>query len=341
MAAARSQLAIFILNRLASSLFVLLTVSFVIFIFVRAIPGDPVRTLLGDEGSTPEQYEELKRELGLDRPLLVQYAKWGGRILQGNFGVSIRTSEKVLPQIMEKLKATVELALASVLIGSIIGIMAGLISAVKRDTLFDSLSIVLSMVGMSMPVFWLGLLLIIAFSVKLDWLPISGMLSLDMRIEPLTGFPLFDAMISGNVRAVKDILGHLLLPALTLGVHPAALTARTTRASMLEVINEDYIKAGLARGLRYWEVLGKHAFRNALIPVVTVIGLQIGTYLGGSIVTETVFSWPGLGRYVVTGIYDHDYPVVQGAVLIFTCIIVLVNLCVDLLYRLIDPRVKL
>ncbi len=341
MAEARSQLATFVFKRLVSSVFVLLVVSFVIFVFVRAIPGDPVRTLLGDEGSTPEQYEALKRELGLDRPLWVQYAKWGGRILQGNFGISMRTSEKVLPQIVEKLKATAELAFASVLIGSIIGILAGLISAVKKNTIFDSLSIVLSMVGMSMPVFWLGLLLIIAFSVKMDWLPISGMLSHDVNIQTITGFALLDALISGNLPAVKDILKHLLLPALALGVHPAALTARTTRASMLEVINEDYIKAGLARGLHYWEVLGKHAFRNALIPVVTVIGLQMGAYLGGSIVTETVFSWPGLGRYVVTGIYDHDYTVVQGAVLVFTLVIVLVNLCVDLFYRLIDPRVKL
>ena len=166
-------------------------------------------------------------------------------------------------------------------------------------------------------------------------------MSHETSLEPVTGFALIDAIITGDMESLKDILKHLLLPALTLGVRPAALTARTTRASMLEVINEDYIKAGLARGLYFWEVLAKHAFRNSLIPVVTVIGLQIGTYLGGSIVTETVFSWPGLGRYVVTAIYDRDYTVIQGAVLIYAFVIVMINLCVDLLYSYIDPRVKL
>jgi peptide/nickel transport system permease protein len=324
-----------------NSVFVLLVLSFLIFSFLRAIPGDPVLTLLGEEESTPEQYEALKKELGLDKPMLVQYAKWIGRIAYGEFGTSIHTGRPVLPQVLEKLKATVELAVVAVLLGSVFGILAGTISAVKQNSFFDNAAMISALVGISMPVFWMGLLLIIAFSVELDWLPISGMLSHGIRIESITGFAFVDAVITGNFEAVKDLLGHLILPAITLGVVPAALTARTTRASMLDVINEDYIKAGLARGLSFFQALRKHAFRNALIPVATVIGLQIGVYLGGSIVTETVFSWPGLGRHVVEAIYDRDYPVVQGAVFIYAFIIVLVNLTVDLLYSYLDPRVSL
>lgn len=322
-------------------MFVLLVLSFLIFAFLRAIPGDPVTTLLGEEESTPEQYAALKAELGLDKPLHIQYGKWLIRIAHGQFGTSIHTGRPVLPQVMGKLKATVELAVVAVILGSVFGVIAGTISAVKQNSLFDNIAMVSALVGISMPVFWMGLLLIIGFSVELDWMPISGMISHGTTLESITGFALLDAAITGNFKAVKDLLLHLVLPAVTLGVVPAALTARTTRASMLEVINEDYIKAGLARGLSFFEVLRKHAFRNALIPVVTVIGLQIGVYLGGSIVTETVFSWPGLGRHVVEAIYDRDYPVVQGAVFIYAFIIVVVNLVVDLLYSYLDPRVNL
>ncbi len=341
MAATKFQVLIYILKRLLNSVFVLLILSFIIFAFLRAIPGDPVLTLLGEEETTPEQYQELRRALGLDQPLVVQYLKWIGRVSRGEFGTSIHTGDPVLPQMLEKLKATIELAVMAVLLGSLFGIFAGTISAVKRNSIFDNIAMIFALFGISIPVFWMGLILIIIFSVQMDWLPISGMLSYYIKIQAITGFALLDAIITGNVAAIKDLLGHLVLPALTLGVIPAALTARTTRASMLDVINEDYIKAGLARGLSFWEVLRKHAFRNALIPVVTVIGLQIGVYLGGSIVTETVFAWPGLGRHVVNAIYDRDYTVVQGAVFVYAFIIVLVNLAVDLLYSFIDPRVKL
>ncbi|MBW2308819.1 MAG: ABC transporter permease [Deltaproteobacteria bacterium] len=341
MATTKSQVLIYILKRLLNSIFVLLILSFIIFVFLRAIPGDPVLTLLGEEETTPEQYQELRHALGLDQPLVVQYLKWIGRITRGEFGTSIHTSDPVLPQMLEKLKATIELAFMAVLLGSLFGMFAGTISAVKQNSIFDNIVMFFALFGISIPVFWMGLILIIVFSVQMDWLPISGMLSHDIRIQAITGFALLDAIITGNIAAIKDILGHLVLPAITLGVVPAALTARTTRASMLDVINEDYIKAGLARGLSFWEALRKHAFRNALIPVVTVIGLQIGVYLGGSIVTETVFAWPGLGRHVVNAIYDRDYTVVQGAVFIYAFIIVLVNLVVDLLYSFIDPRVRL
>jgi peptide/nickel transport system permease protein len=341
MAVTHSQALMYILRRLANSAFVLLLLSFLIFAFLRAIPGDPVYTLLGEEGATEAEYRELRAQLDLDKPLYIQYAKWIGRIVQGEFGTSIHTRKPVLPEVIEKLKATVELAVVAVLLGSFFGILAGTISAVKSNSFFDNFAMVTALLGISMPVFWMGLLMIIAFSVELDWLPISGMLSHDIELTRMTGFALLDAVLTFNGRALGDLLAHLVLPAFTLGVVPAALTARTTRASMLEVINEDYVNAGLARGLSFFSVLRKHIFRNAMIPVVTVISLQIGVYLGGSIVTETVFSWPGLGRHVVNAIYDRDYPVVQGAVFIYAFIVVIINLTADLLYSYLDPKVRL
>ena len=341
MAISKSQTLVYVGKRCIHSIFVLLALSFLIFAFLRAIPGDPVMTMLG-EGSevSVEEYESIRRDLGLDRPLVVQYAYWLGRIAQGEFGTSIHTKEAVLPDVLTKLKTTLELALTAVFIGSIFGMIAGTVSAVKRNSMFDHLAMVTALIGISVPVFWMGILLIIFFGVELNWLPISGLASHDTELTPILGFPLIDSILSGNWTAAGDIIRHMILPAITLAVVPAAITARTTRASMLEVINEDYINAGLARGLTFMQVLRRHALRNALIPVVTVIGLQIGIYLGGSIVTETVFSWPGLGRLVVDAIYNRDYPVVQGAIFIYAIMIVVVNLLVDILYAYIDPRVE-
>ena len=327
--------------RMVNAVIVLLVLSVIIFAFMRAIPGDPVLNLLGEEETTQEQYEALRSQLGLDRPFYVQYLSWISRVAQGDFGQSLQTNEPVLPVIWEKLKATIELAIFAVILGTIIGVTAGIISAVRRDSIFDSAAMLVSLMGISMPVFWMGILLIIVFSVELDILPVSGMISFSTIITPVTGFPLLDAMLTGNWQGVRDLLSHLVLPAVTLGLTPAALIARTTRASMLEVINEDYVKAGLARGLTFNQTLWRHVMRNAMIPVVTVIGLEIGIYLGGSIVTETVFSWPGLGRYMIDAIYSNDYPVVQGAVLVYAFIVVMVSLVVDLTYSALDPRVKI
>lgn len=328
-------------KRLANAVIVLLVLSFLVFGFMRAIPGDPVMNLLGEEETTEEQYQELSRELGLDRPYIVQYFNWISHVAQGDFGRSLQTNEPVLPVIWEKLKATIELALVSVLFGTVIGLSAGIISAVKRNSIFDTAAMVFSLIGISMPVFWMGILLIILFSVSLNLLPVSGMISFSTKIEPVTGFPLLDSILTGNWAGARDLLSHLILPAITLGLTPAALIARTTRASMLEVINEDYVKAGLARGLSFGQTLWRHIMRNAMIPVVTVIGLEIGVYLGGSIVTETVFSWPGLGRHMIDAIYSNDFPVVQGAILVYAFIVVMVNLTVDLTYAALDPRVKI
>ena len=328
-------------KRLANAVIVLLVLSFLVFGFMRAIPGDPVMNLLGEEETTEEQYQDLRRELGLDRPYLVQYFNWISHVVQGDFGRSLQTREPVLPVIWDKLKATIELAFVAVLFGSIIGLAAGIISAVKRNSIFDTAAMVFSLIGISMPVFWMGILLIILFSVSLNLLPVSGMISFSTRIEPVSGFPLLDSILTGNWSGTRDLLAHLILPAITLGLTPAALIARTTRASMLEVINEDYVKASLARGLSFGQTLWRHIMRNAMIPVVTVIGLEIGIYLGGSIVTETVFSWPGLGRHMIDAIYSNDYPVVQGAILVYAFIVVMVNLIVDLTYSTLDPRINI
>lgn len=327
-------------DRLANSVIILFILSILIFLFMRAIPGDPVLTILGENVTTPEQYNDLRRSLGLDLPLYQQYFNWMGLVLQGDFGKSITTHEPVLGLVVEKLKATLELAIVAVFIGTVIGMTAGVISAVRRDTWFDSAATIISLMGISMPVFWLGIILIITFSVGLHLTPTGGMMSFDTIIEPVTGFPLLDAVLTGNWSAVRDLLSHLVLPAITLGVTPAALIARTTRASMIEVINEDYIRTAHAKGLAEGQVVRRHALKNALIPVITIIGLEIGVYLGGSIVTETVFSWPGLGRAMMDAIYAHDYPIVQGAVLIYAFLIVIVNLIVDLTYLIIDPRLK-
>jgi ABC-type dipeptide/oligopeptide/nickel transport system permease component len=336
----RSDILRIVASRLGNSVIVLFVLSILIFFFMRAIPGDPVLTILGENITSAEQYEALRRELGLHLPLYQQYFNWISLVLQGDFGKSISSQQPVLQIVIEKLKATLELALLAVFIGTVIGMVAGAISAVKRDTWFDSFATIVSLMGISMPVFWLGIILIITFSVQLNLTPTGGMMSFDTMIDPVTGFPLLDAVLTGNWSAVKDLLSHLILPALTLGVTPAALIARTTRASMIEVINEDYVKAGLARGLTYQQVLRRHVLKNAMIPVVTVIGLEIGVYLGGSIVTETVFSWPGLGRQMMDAIYAHDFPIVQGAVLIYAFLIVIVNLLVDITYTVVDPRVK-
>ena len=255
-----------IAQRLLNAVLVLAILSVIIFGFMRAIPGDPVLNMLGEEETTVEQYDALREELGLDRPFHVQYFNWISRVVQGDFGESLQTNEPVLPVIWKKLKATIELAIVSVLLGSIIGVAAGVISAVKRDSIFDSGAMLISLMGMSMPVFWMGIILIITFSVELDLLPVSGMISFSTIIKPITGFALLDSLLTLNWAAARDLLSHLILPDIALGLTPAALIARTTRASMLEVINEDYVKAGLARGLSYNQTLWRHVMRNAMIP---------------------------------------------------------------------------
>ena len=329
-----------IARRLLNSLFVLFVLSIMIFLFVRAMPGDPVSQILGEEAATQGQYEELRAELGLDRNLIAQYIHWAENALRGDLGRSMQTQDPVLPMVLLKLKATAELALTAVFMGTAMGLLLGFAAAVWRGNWIDGGSMILSLAGVSMPVFWVGIILISLLAVKFDFFPTGGMADYSTIIAPLTGFKLVDAILSGNGAALTDLLHHIFLPAVTLASAPAALIARTTRASVLEVVNEDYVRAGLARGLGFGGVLLRHVLRNAMIPVVTVVGLEIGVFLGGSIVTEKLFSWPGLGSYMMSAIYSNDYTVVQGAIVIYAVIVVVVNLAVDISYGLIDPRVR-
>ncbi len=328
------------LQRSLYSLFVLLLLSIVIFLFMRAIPGDPIITMMGGEGFSQQAADQLRADLGLDRPYYVQYWSWLMNVLQGDFGRSLQSRSPVLPELLTRLKATGELAIAATLLGTIIGVLVGTISAIRSGSWFDNATMFVTLSGISLPVFWFGMILIVVFSVQLDLLPTGGMMNYGTVLQPVTGFALLDSILTLNGPAFTDILCHMALPTITLATAPAALIARTARASVLEVINEDYVNAGLARGLSYAAVIFRHVMRNAMIPVVTIIGLEIGVYLGGSIVTETLFSWPGLGRHMMQAILANDYPVVQGAILIYAIIIVIVNLLVDTSYGLIDPRVR-
>lgn len=327
-------------QRSFNSLIVLLLLSILVFAFMRAIPGDPIVTMLGGESASEEAMDRLREDLGLNRPLYIQYFSWLGNVVQGDFGQSLKNRDPVLPMLVRHLKATAELALAATLLGSIVGVIVGTIAAIRKGTWFDSATMLMTLSGISLPVFWFGMIMIVIFSVGLDLFPTGGMMSYSTTVTPVTGFALLDSLLTLNWSAAGDILSHMMLPMITLATAPAALIARTTRASVLEVINEDYVNAGLARGLSFPVVVARHVMRNALIPVITIIGLEIGVYLGGSIVTETLFAWPGLGRLMMDAIMSNDYPVVQGAIIMYAIIIVFVNLLVDISYGIIDPRVR-
>lgn len=308
----------YVVRRLLAIIPVLIGASFLVFAAVRLAPGDPISTIVG-ESATPELREQVTRELGLDKPVLTQYAIYVGKALQGDLGNSIRTRDGVAEEIWEKLPNTVLLTFSSLSLAAVLGIGAGVIAATRRNSWFDNASMVLSLIGVSMPVFWLGFLLMLFFAIVLPkWLG--------------TG-PIFPPTGTGTWR-------HLVLPSLTLAAHSMAIIARMTRSSMLEVLRRDYIRTARAKGLSQRRVIYKHALRNALVPVITTMGLQVGNLLGGAVLTETVFTWPGIGRLLVDGILFRDYPVVQGTVLFITIAFVLVNLTVDLFYGFLDPRIR-
>lgn len=300
---------------------VLLGVSLVVFLVIHLAPGDPAVILLGPTASE-EDIQQIRQELGLDRPLYVQYGRWIGNVVRGDFGRSITMHRAVLPEILGRFKATLILTAASLLISTIVGVVVGVISAVKQYSWFDRGSMIMALLGVSLPVFWLGIVLMVIFSLKLGWLPAGGMYS------------------AGSDKGIGDLLKHLVLPAITLAAASVALVARLTRSMMLEVIRQDYIRTARAKGLGERIVVYRHALKNALIPVVTVVGLQTGYLLGGAILTETVFSWPGLGLLMVQAIIARDFPVVQGGVLLIAATFVVVNLVVDLSYSLLDPRIR-
>jgi dipeptide transport system permease protein len=296
--------------------------------------------MAGERGIDPARHEQLRKEYGFDQPVLVQYGNYIVRVLQGDLGRSIVTRESVLSEFSSLFPATVELALCAILFALIIGIPAGIIAAVRRNSIFDHGVMGISLTGYSMPIFWWGLILILLFSVQLGITPVSGRIDVLYYIEPVTGFLLIDSLLSGEEGAFASTVEHLILPTIVLGTVPLAVIARMTRSAMLEVLGEDYIRTAKAKGLSRFRIIALHALRNALIPVVTVIGLQVGVLFTGAILTETIFSWPGVGKWLIEAIFRRDYPVLQGGALLLGVVVMSVNLLVDLAYGLINPRIR-
>jgi dipeptide transport system permease protein len=330
----------FILTRASLLVPTFIGMTLLAFFMIRLVPGDPIETLAGERGIDPARHAVLLKEYGLDKPLFTQYGIYIGRVLHGDLGKSIITQEPVMNEFLALFPATVELAVCAILFALLLGIPAGIVAAVKRNSLFDHGVMATSLTGYSMPIFWWGLLLILFFSVQLGWTPVSGRISVQYYIEPVTGFLLIDSLLSDDKGAFLSAVQHLILPAIVLGTNPLAVIARMTRSAMLEVLGEDYIRTARAKGLTPLRVVGVHALRNALIPVITVIGLQVGVLFTGAILTETIFSWPGVGKWLIEAIGRRDYPVLQGGMLLLGVIVMLVNVLVDLAYGFINPRIR-
>ncbi len=330
----------YIVKRLLWAIPTLFGVSLIVFFMVHLAPGDPALALLGDHANK-ESVEKLREEMGLNKPLYVQYAIFVSKAISGDFGNSFKSKQPVLDEFMERFPATMELALCAMILAVILGIGAGIISAIKRYSIFDYGSMFVALAGVSMPVFWLGLVLIYFFSVSLDILPVSGRLSYEFSIDHVTGFYLIDSLLANDVDAFWDALKHLFLPAIALGTIPMAIIARMTRSSVIEVMKEDYIRTARAKGCSRFDVVMIHALRNAMMPVITIIGLMLGTLFAGAILTETTFSWPGIGKWIVNAVYQRDFPIIQSSTLIIATMFIAVNLVVDLLYALINPKIRL
>jgi dipeptide transport system permease protein len=315
-------------------------ITLLVFVLIRLIPGDPIETMAGERGIDPARLAQLRKDYGFDQPVLVQYGLYLSRLAHGDLGRSIVTHEPVISEFRTLFPATIELSVCAILFALCLGLPAGIIAAVRRNSIFDHGVMGISLVGYSMPIFWWGLLLILLFSVQLGWTPVSGRIAVQYFIEPVTGFLLIDTLLDGDFGAFRSALSHLVLPLIVLGTVPLAVIARMTRSAMLEVLGEDYIRTARAKGLPRFRVIAIHALRNALIPVVTVIGLQVGVLFTGAILTETIFSWPGVGKWLIEGINRRDYPVLQGGTLLIGAIVMIVNLLVDVTYGLINPRIR-
>jgi dipeptide transport system permease protein len=332
---------IYFLRRLALTIPTFVALMFLTFVAIRLVPGDPVEVRVGEHGMSPERLAYFRHQLGLDQPVWQQFLDYAGRLLHGDFGVSLATQQKVLTEFATLFPATIELSLFAMLFAVAIGVPAGAIAAVERGGFFDQALMTVSLFGYSMPIFWWGLLLIMFFSVTLGWTPVSGRIDLiKYYFEQPTGFMVIDAALSDQPGAVVDALRHLMLPAIVLGTVPLGVIARMTRSSMLEVLSEDYVRTARAKGLSPLRVIGLHALRNALLPVVTVIGLSVSGLLAGAVLTETIFSWPGVGKWLIESIGRRDYPALQGGVLLVSTAVITVNLIVDLLYGAINPRIR-
>ena len=330
----------FLATRLSLVLPTFIGMTLLAFFLIRLVPGDPIETMAGERGRDAARHEQLRKEYGLDRPVIVQYGIYIGRVLRGDLGKSMITQEPVVSEFASLFPATIELALCAILFALVIGIPAGMIAAVRRNSVFDHGVMGVSLTGYSMPIFWWGLLLILLFSVQLGLTPVSGRIDVRYFVEPVTGFLTIDSLLSDEQGAFRSTIMHLILPTIVLGTNPLAIIARMTRSAMLDVLGEDYIRTARAKGLPRWRIIAVHAFRNALIPVVTVIGLQVGVLFTGAILTETIFSWPGVGKWLIEAINRRDYPVLQGGLLLLGVVVMLVNLLVDLAYGIINPRIR-
>jgi dipeptide transport system permease protein len=330
----------FLLGRLALVIPTFVGVTFLAFILIRLVPGDPIEVRMGEHGIAPERLAMLRHDYGLDQPLWKQFLDYEVQVVTGGLGVSVVTRESVWKEFTTLFPATLELGVCAIGIGLIFGLPLGVFAAVKRGSAFDYGLMGLSVTGASMPIFWWGLMMILIFSVALGWTPVSGRISAAYFVEPWSGFMLVDCWYSDDKGACTSAARHLILPAIVLGTHPLAVVARMTRSAMLEVLNEDYIRTARAKGLAVSRVVIVHGLRNALIPVVTVIGLQVGGVLGGAILTETIFSWPGVGHWLIESIQRRDYPVLQGGTLLIAVLVIAVNLGVDVTYGFLNPRIR-
>lgn len=344
----------YIVRRLITLIPTIIGVTFVIFMFQRLIPGDPAVAMLG-EHAAKENVERIREQLGLNRPLFLdreslaqgdvkklfdsQYFRYLGRLIRFDLGTSIHRRIPVAETLAQRFPATVELALLSMTIAILVGIPVGIISAARRNSILDSVSMIGSLIGVSMPIFWLGLMEIMLFAVIFKWLPAGGRISTGTTIEPITNLYLLDSLISGNIPAFFETLKYLAMPTIALATIPMAIIARMTRSSMLDVLQEDYIRTANAKGLVERVVLFRHALKNAFLPVITIIGIQVGTLLAGAVLTETIFAWPGIGKWVYDAILGRDYPIVQGGTLLIALIFVFINLLVDISYAVLDPRI--
>jgi len=315
-------------------------VTIISFGFIRLIPGDPLLVMAGERGMSEERHAEMMANLGLDRPIWEQYGSYLVGVVQGDLGDSLVTKKPVWEEFFTLFPATLELSICAMFFAVLLGLPAGVIAAVNRGKFFDRALMTTALIGYSMPIFWWALLLIIVVSGQWGLTPVSGRISLLFYFDDVTGFMLIDSLLSGQKGAFSSAVQHLILPTIVLGTIPLAVIARQTRSAMLEVLSEDYIRTAQAKGLSPWRVNGIHALRNAMIPVVTVIGLSVGTLLAGAILTETIFSWPGIGKWMVDSIFRRDYPVVQGGLLLIAVMVMIVNLTVDLLYGWINPKIR-
>jgi len=330
---------LYILKRLALLVPTLIGISMLVFLMLYMVPGDPAQVMLGERANA-ETLAALRAEMGLDQPFHVQFYRFFTGLLSGDLGRSIRTHDKITTEIFQRFPATFELTLFSMFLATLIGVSTGVLAAVRRGKLIDFFSMVGATAGISMPIFWLALILVLLFSVYVPIFPISGRLSTHIYLQPITYFYTLDALLVGDFVALGNVLWHLFLPALALGTIPMAVIARMTRASLLEVLGEDFVRTAWAKGLPRRLVVLRHAMRNAFIPTLTVIALEFGYLLGGAVITETIFAWPGVGRWVFLAVQARDFRAVQGGVLLIATVFVLVNLLADVLYAYLDPRIR-